>query len=131
MQGLRRRDDRSGYIFSLAASQLTILPSSHDWWRVEKVTGLFEFKMKVNGENRPAFVEIMPPGLRSEYVGYVARLEWANLVLPGISQNRIECLGRTRVQSAPEGCVAVRAIGPNPVLIWRTPNDGLCRDDRG
>jgi hypothetical protein len=79
---------------------------------------LFAFKMKVNGEPRPAIVQIASPGLPSEKVVHVVRGEWANLAVPGVSQNRIECLGWDRVEAAPEGWRPVPAIGPYPVIIW-------------
>jgi hypothetical protein len=86
---------------------------------VSGVTGLFAFKMKVNGEGRPAIVEITAPGIPSEKVVHVVRGEWANLVVPGISQNRIECLGWDRVEAPPDGWVATEAIGPNRMIVWR------------
>ena len=87
------------------------------------VTGLFAFKMKVNGEPRKAVVEITSPGISSEKVVHVVRGEWANLVAPGVSQNRIECLGWDSLEATPVGWKPVKAIGPNPVIVWR-PADG-------
>jgi hypothetical protein len=86
---------------------------------VDRVTGLFSFKMKVNGEERPAIVEITEPGIKCEQVLHVVRGEWANLVVPGVSQNRIECLGWDRIDNAPEGWEPIKPIGPNPLIIWR------------
>ena len=86
---------------------------------VSQVTGLFAFKMKVNGEPRQAVVEIIAPGISSEKVVHAVRGEWANLIVPGVSQNRIECLGWDRVETAPEGWKPTKPIGPNPVIIWR------------
>ncbi len=83
------------------------------------VTGVFTFKMKVGGEERPAIVEITEPGIKSEQVVHVVRGEWANLVVPGVSQNRIECLGWDRIDKPPEGWVPTKAIGPNPLVIWQ------------
>jgi hypothetical protein len=86
---------------------------------VSRVTGLFAFKMKVNGEPRRAVVQITEPGIPSEKVVHVVRGEWANLIVPGVSQNRIECLGWDRVEATPGGWVPTEAIGPNPVIVWR------------
>jgi hypothetical protein len=90
---------------------------------VSEVTGLFAFKMKVNGEPRRAVVEIIPPGIASEKVVHVVRGEWANLVAPGVSQNRIECLGWDRAEATPDSWIPTKAIGPNPVIVWR-PAEG-------
>lgn len=90
---------------------------------MSRITGLFTFKMKVNGKERPAIVEITAPGIPSEKVVHVVRGEWANLVVPGVSQNRIECLGWDRAEATPEGWIPTKAIGPNPVTVWR-PADG-------
>ena len=90
---------------------------------MSEVTGLFAFKMKVNGEPRRAVVEITAPGIPSEKVMHVVRGEWANLVVPGVSQNRIECLGWDRVEATPDDWVPTKAIGPNPVIVWR-PAEG-------
>ncbi len=73
--------------------------------------GLFMFRMKVNGEERPAAVEIAPPGIASEKVVQVVRGEWANLVVPGVSQNRIECLGYDRIETVPAGTEALKITG--------------------
>ena len=86
---------------------------------MNRVTGLFAFKMKVNGEERPAVVEIKAPGIKSEQVVHIVRGEWANLLVPDVSQNRIECLGWNRIDQVPEGLEPCKAIGPNPVVIWR------------
>ncbi len=83
------------------------------------VIGLFAFQMKVNGEPRPAVAEIIAPGIPSEKVVHVVRGEWANVVVPGVSQNRIECLGWERVEAAPEGWRPAKAMGANPVIVWR------------
>ena len=83
------------------------------------VTGLFSFQMKVNGETRPAIAEIIEPGIAPEKVVHVIRGEWANLVVPGVSQNRIECLGWEKVESAPEGWKPAKKTGANPVIVWR------------
>jgi hypothetical protein len=90
-------------------------------------TGLFAFRMKVNGEDRGAIVEITEPGIALENVVHVVRGEWVNLVVPRISQNRIECLGWERAQTTPEGWTPTPAIGPNPVIVWRPPNVGNCK----
>lgn len=86
---------------------------------VNEVTGLFTFQMKVNGEPRPALAQIIEPGLPPEKVVHVVRGEWANLVAPGVSQNRIECLGWEKAEAAPEGWVPVKKTGANPVIVWR------------
>ena len=80
--------------------------------------GLFRFKLKACGEERSTIVEITGPGIRSEYVVRVVRQEWANLVVPGTSQNRIECLGWDRIEARPDGLQPIRAIGPNPLIFW-------------
>lgn len=74
--------------------------------------------MKVQGEEQPALVEIAEPGIPSENVVHVVRGEWANLVLPGISQNRIECLGWERSETQ-KGFMKTRTQGPDPVIVWR------------
>jgi hypothetical protein len=86
---------------------------------VNRVTGFFAFKMKVNGEAQSAIVEITEPGIPSENVVHVVRGEWASLVVPGVSQNRIECLGWDRTETTPDAWKPTPAIGPNPVIIWR------------
>jgi hypothetical protein len=85
---------------------------------VSQVTGLFAFKMKVNGEPHRAVIEIIAPGISSEKVVHAVRGEWATLIVPGVSQNRIECLGWDRAEAAPEGWKAKKAIGPNPIIVW-------------
>ncbi|MGI8891060.1 MAG: hypothetical protein ACR2G0_09810 [Chthoniobacterales bacterium] len=87
---------------------------------MSRVTGLFTFKMKVKGEERPAAVEIKEPGIPSEKVVQIVRGEWARLAVPGVSQNRIECLGWERVESPPPESQPVKAIGPEPIFFWRT-----------
>ena len=84
------------------------------------ITGLFSFQMKVNGEARPAIAEIVEPGIAREKVVHVVRGEWANLVVPGVSQNRIECLGWEKVESAPAGWKPAKKTGANPVIVWRS-----------
>lgn len=74
--------------------------------------------MKACDEERPAIVEITDPGINSQSVVHVVRQEWANLLVPGVSQNRIECLGWERIDVRPEGLRPTRAIGPNPLLFW-------------
>ena len=81
--------------------------------------GLFTFKMKVRGEALSAIVAISEPGIKSEEVVHAVRGEWANMVVPGVSQNRIECLGWDRIDETPEGYEPTKAIGPRPVTIWR------------
>ncbi|MEO8440470.1 MAG: hypothetical protein ABI540_09640 [Spartobacteria bacterium] len=83
------------------------------------MSGFFAFKMKASGEERPAFVEITAPGIPSERVVHVVRGEWANRVVPGVSQNRIECLGWDRVEKVPDGWAALPASGADPVIVWR------------
>ncbi len=86
---------------------------------MSRVTGLFAFKMKVNGEERTAAVEILAPGIEKRSVVHIVRGEWANLLAPGVSQNRIECLGWAPAERAPEGWKPAKPIGPHPLLIWR------------
>lgn len=83
------------------------------------MTGLFIFKMRMSGVDQPAIVEISEPGIPSEKVVHVVRGEWANLVAPNVSQNRIECLGWNRTDAVPDGWKPTEAIGPNPVIVWR------------
>lgn len=75
--------------------------------------------MKVNGEARPAIAEIVAPGLAREKVVHVVRGEWANAIVPDVSQNRIECLGWERIQAAPEGWRPEKTHSANPVVVWR------------
>ncbi len=93
--------------------------------RVNQVTGLFRFKMKVRDEERPAIVEITGPGIKSEDVVRIVRQEWANLVVPGVSQNRIECLGWERIEARSEGLQPAKAIGPNPLIFWQAAGAAL------
>lgn len=83
------------------------------------ITGLFAFQMKVNGAPRPAIAEIIEPGIPLEKVVHAVRGEWANLVVPGVSQNRIECLGWETVAAVPAGWKPVKGMGANPVIVWR------------
>ncbi|MBA3830717.1 MAG: hypothetical protein H0X34_02245 [Chthoniobacterales bacterium] len=75
--------------------------------------------MNVRDEERPAIVEITGPGIKSEDVVRIVRQEWANLAVPGVSQNRIECLGWDRIEARPDGLQPTKAIGPNPLIFWR------------
>ena len=86
---------------------------------MSQVTGLFSFQMKVNGEPRPALAEIIRPGIPKEKVVHVVRGEWANVIVPGVSQNRIECRGWEPVGAAPAGWRRAKASGANPVILWR------------
>lgn len=86
---------------------------------MKTVTGLFSFQMKVNGELRPAVVEITAPGIPVQKVLHVVRGEWANSIVPGVSQNRIECLGWERIETAPDGWKQLKAKGAYPVIVWR------------
>ncbi|MEO5717613.1 MAG: hypothetical protein ABIR29_03470 [Chthoniobacterales bacterium] len=86
---------------------------------MHEVTGLFAFQMKVNGESRPAIAEITAPGIPPEKVVHVVRGEWANLVVPGVSQNRIECLGWEKVEAAPAGWRPFKKTGAHPLIVWR------------
>lgn len=86
---------------------------------MNEITGLFAFQMKVNGEARPALAEIVEPGIPHHKVVHVVRGEWANVVFPGISQNRIECLGWNQVEAGPTGWRPAKKTGANPVIIWR------------
>jgi hypothetical protein len=94
---------------------------------MSRVTGLFAFRMKVNGEDRGAIVEITEPGIVLENVVHVVRGEWVNLVVPRVSQNRIECLGWEPAETTPEGWLPTPAIGPNPVIVWRAVNAANCK----
>ncbi len=86
---------------------------------MSRVTGLFVFKMKLNGEEHPTTVEIRAPGILSQEVMRLVRGEWANLIAPSASQNRIECLGWEPIEAAPSGAKPVKAIGPEPIFFWR------------
>ncbi len=86
---------------------------------MSEVTGLFSFQMKVNGEARTAIAEIVAPGIAREKVVHVVRGEWANAIVPGVSQNRIECLAWERIPAAPEGWHPGKTQSANPVVIWR------------
>ncbi len=83
-----------------------------------QVTGLFTFKMKAGGEERPVTVEIAEPGLPSERVVQLVRGEWANLCAPRLSQNRIECLGWEPASAVPEAMAPVKARGAYPMKFW-------------
>ncbi|HEY1770205.1 MAG TPA: hypothetical protein VGG02_08110 [Chthoniobacterales bacterium] len=75
--------------------------------------------IKVNGVEQSALVEIAAPGLPSYDVVRVVRGEWANRFAPGISQNRIECLGREAIDIIPDGWEAVSVSSPYPVRLFQ------------
>jgi hypothetical protein len=83
-----------------------------------RVTGLFDFKMTVEGKNADALVEIIEPGIETWEVVQLVRGEWANVCAPGVSQNRIECRGWERSERS----CGSRVPTPGqyaPVVIWR------------
>ena len=88
---------------------------------MREVMGLFGFQMKINGEPRLAVAEIVAPGIPREKVVHVVRGEWARVVAPEVSQNRIECLGWEKVETAPEGWRPVKIRSAHPVIVWRPP----------
>ena len=83
-----------------------------------RITGLFDFQMKVEGKDGDALVEIIEPGIESWQLVQHVRGEWANVCAPGVSQNRIECRGWGRSKRGCELRVAVRGQCA-PVMIWR------------
>ena len=83
-----------------------------------RITGLFDFQMKVEGEDADALVEIIEPGIESWKVVQHVRGEWANVCAPGVSQNRIECRGWERSKRSCESRMPVRGQYA-PVVIWR------------
>ena len=83
-----------------------------------RLTGLFDFQMKVEGKDGEALVEIIEPGIESWKVVQHVRGEWANVCAPGVSQNRIECRGWERSKRSCESRTPVRGQYA-PVMIWR------------
>jgi hypothetical protein len=75
--------------------------------------------MKVAGREETAFVEIAAPGIPSEQVVHIVRVAWANAVVPGVSQNRIECFGWQRIDKPPLAWEPVPSRFSAPVIIWR------------
>ena len=85
------------------------------------VTGLFAFRMKAQGAEHPLIAEIKEPGIKSEHLVRLIRGEWANLIAPAISQNRVECLGWKKVEEIPAGWRSNRPAGAEPFLLWQPP----------
>jgi hypothetical protein len=83
-----------------------------------RITGLFDFQMKVEGTDADALVEIMEPGIEFWNVVLYVRGEWANVCAPDVSQNRIECREWDRSKRSCESRIAVRGRYA-PVVIWR------------
>jgi hypothetical protein len=84
-----------------------------------QLTGFFRFDMRANGKEMPAIAQVHPPGLPREHLLHVVRCEWADRLLPGLSQNRIECLRWEAVEAPPAGWERIKAGSANPVTIWR------------
>ena len=74
--------------------------------------------MKLDGKEESAIAEIMPPGLAPERLVHTVRIAWGNALAPGMSQNRIACLGWERIEAAPEGWKPLPGHWSEPVLIW-------------
>ena len=83
------------------------------------LTGFFRLNMRANGEESPAIAQLHPPGLAREQLVRVVRCEWADRLRPGVSQNRIECLGWEPIEAPPADWEPMKAGSANPVTIWR------------
>ena len=83
---------------------------------VARLTGLFDFQMKVQGKKQHALVEIVKPGIES-WTWYNTCAENGECLRPGVSQNSIECQGWNAVQSC-ESRIRVRGQYA-PVVIWK------------
>jgi hypothetical protein len=83
------------------------------------VTGLFTFRMKAQGIEHPLIAEIKEPGIKAEHVVRIIRGGWGNLVAPGVSQNRIECLGWSAASEIPAGWQRTKPMSAEPVVLWR------------
>ena len=84
-------------------------------------TGFFRLTMRAEGKELIEIAQVHPPGLPGERLVHVLRCEWAERILPGVSQNRIECLGWEPIDSPPPGWQPIRTASDNPVTIWRSP----------
>lgn len=83
------------------------------------LTGFFRLNMRANGEESPAIAQLHPPGLAREQLIRVVRCEWADRLRPGVSQNRIECLGWEAIEAPPADWEPMKARSAHPVTIWR------------
>jgi len=83
------------------------------------LTGFFRLNMRANGEESPAIAQLHSPGLAREQLVRVVRCEWADRLRPGVSQNRIECLGWEPIEAPPAGWEPMKAGSAHPVTIWR------------
>jgi hypothetical protein len=86
---------------------------------MSQLTGFFRLTMRADGQELIAIGQVHPPGLASERLVHVIRCQWAELIVPGVSQNRIECLGWEPLEAAPAGWQPIKAGSSNPVTIWR------------
>ena len=85
--------------------------------------GLFRFRIKKEGQEETAVAEIVPPGLPFESVVHTVRIAWGNALAPGVSQNRIECLGWELMDAPPAGWRPAVSGWSEPVVIWRLGTD--------
>lgn len=84
-----------------------------------RLTGFFRLQMRANGAESPAIAQLRPPGVAREHLVHVIRCEWADRLLPEMSQNRIECLGWESIAAPPSGWEPMKCGSSNPVTIWR------------
>ena len=86
---------------------------------MSQVTGFFHLTMRVGGEESIALAQVHPPGLPGERLLHVLRCEWADRLHPGLSQNRIECLGWEPIEAPLPGWQPLKARSSTPVTIWQ------------
>ena len=87
--------------------------------RMSPLTGFFHLSMRADGKELTAIAQVHLPGLPGQRLVHVIRCEWADRLVPGLSQNRIECLGWKQIEAAPAGWRPVKTRSDNPVTIWR------------
>jgi hypothetical protein len=88
---------------------------------MSQLTGFFRLSMRAEGKELTAIAQIHSPGLPGERLVHILRCEWADRLRPGLSQNRIECLGWERIEAPPADWEAIKGGSENPVTIWRPP----------
>jgi hypothetical protein len=85
---------------------------------MNSIVGLVKLRLTVNDATQTAIAEISPPGVPWERVVHSVRIAWANVLAPGVSQNRIECLGWEKIDSPPQGWKRLAGHWSEPVIIW-------------
>ena len=90
---------------------------------MSQLTGFFRLTMRADGKELPAIAQVRSPGLPGERLVHVIRCEWADRLVPDLSQNRIECLGWEAIETAPADWQPIKTRSDNPVTIWRPVAD--------